>query len=658
MKKSLLVLIISVLVILVSPLAISGADYIPEIMINGAEVADIYDECIFVNSTVYVSPDGIARTFNLALSVDSESVVYTFSNKVRTVTYDAISGSVNISDRNSFMYNVVDDAFPSYMQNGEVYIPVRMICYGLYMDVNYVREYNRIEITGISDCVGLFNSDGSAVAYRGGKYGIVNSNGDVLLKFSYDAISNYDNNSLYKITYNHKHGLSDSRGKILADVIYSEITYESSACIYLESDNLKGMCDIGGNLVIPVYYDDIVYCANRIAMVKLGGKWYLLDCSNDELSFETYDEVYKITAGIQSDNHMIQGYYVVKNGKWGCVDSFGKTVIDIKYDALDKFDTFGRARVIFNNKFGVVDCGGKVIIPTAYDYIDTFDCLNVTVAQVGTKYGIIDYNHNVIADFEYDYIYPFKNATSTVAYKDGKFGIISTNGTHLTDFKYRYMEDFKDGMALAYDEGYGYINHYGYEVIKMDHDEVKQGTTTSVFLKKQNRWALYSSSGYNLTGYNFTSANNFSNGLAAVSVTTSLGESFGYVNDSGDIVIPFIYSMAQNFKYGKAIVSKGRNSGIIDIEGKEIIPFIYTGFNPSYDYGVIAAANENSKWGLIGLDNRKIVDFEYDYIFEFADGYAYTLKDNRYGIVDEFGNVLADAEHKTKEDAFASINIQ
>ena len=632
-------------------------DSIPEILINGKE-AEIYEECVFVNSTVYVSPEAIARTFNLVLSVDSESVVYTFSNKVRTVTYDAGSGSVNVSDRNSFMYNVMEDAFPSYSLYGKVYIPIRMICYGLYMDVNYFQEYNRIEITGISDCVGLFNSDGSAIAYRGGKFGIVNSNGEVLLKFSYDAISNHDNNSLYKITYNHKYGLADSRGKMLTDVIYTEITYESPACIYLESGNLKGMCDIGGNVIIPVYYDDIVYCANKIAMVKLGENWHVLDCSIDEMSFETYDEVYKITAGIQTDNHMIQGYYVMKNGKWGCVDSFGKTVIELKYDALDKFDTFGRARVIFNNKFGVVDCGGRVIIPTAYDYIDTFDRLNITVAQVGNKYGIIDYNHNIVTPFEYDYIYPFNNSVSSVAYKDDRFGVISLNGVALTDFKYKYMEEFKAGIALAYDDGYGYINHYGQEIIMLEHDEVKQGTTTSVFLKKDGKWALYSSSGYNLTGYNFTSANNFSNGLAAVSVTTSFGESYGYVNDSGDIVIPMVYSMAQDFKYGKAIVSKGGYSGIIDIEGNEVIPFVYTGFNPSYDFGVIAAANEYSKWGLIGLDNRKIVDFEYDYIFEFVDGYAYTLKNNRYGIVDEQGSVLANAKYKTKEEAFESIGIK
>ncbi len=657
MKKVLLMFLISFFIMLLSPFVISGAGYIPEIYINGSE-ADIYDDCQFVNSTVYVSPEAIARTFNLVLSVDSESVVFTFSNKVRTVTYDAGSGSVNISDRNSFMYNVLEDAFPSYMHNNKVYIPIRMICYGLYLDVNYIQELRRIEINGISDCVGLFNSDGSAVAFRGGKFGIVSSTGEVLLKFSYDAITNYENNSLYKITYNHKHGLADSRGKILTDVIYNEITYESPACIYLESETLKGMCDIAGNIIIPVNYDDIIYCANRIAMVKLGKFWHVLDCSKDELSFETYDEVYKITAGIQSDNHMIQGYYVMKNGKWGCVDSFGKIVIELKYDALDKFDTFGRARVIFGEKFGVVDCGGRTIIPAAYDYIDTFDRLNVTVAQVGDKYGIIDYNHNVVAPFEYDYIYPFKNEVSTVAYKNGNFGIVSLTGEPFTEFEYKYMEEFQNGIALAYDDcGYGYINHYGQEIIKLEHDEVKQGTTTSVFLKKENKWALFSSSGQNLTGYNYTNANNFSNGLASVSLTTSVGESYGYVNDSGDVVIPFIYSMAQDFKYGKAIVSKGKYSGIIDIEGNEVIPFVYTGFNPSYDYGVIAAANEHSKWGLIALDNRKIVDFEYDYIFEFEEGYAYTLKNNRYGIVDEHGNVLVNATHRTKEDALASLKV-
>ena len=132
-------------------------------------------------------------------------------------------------------------------------------------------------------------------------------------------------------------------------------------------------------------------------------------------------------------------------------------------------------------------------------------------------------------------------------------------------------------------------------------------------------------------------------------------EKYGYVNDSGDIIIPFEYSYAQKFRYGKAIVSKDGKHGIIDYEGSTVIPFEYTGFNPSYDYNVIAAADKNSKWGLIGFDNKKLTSFIYDYIFEFKNGFAAVLKDGKYGVIDESGKIAVPIEYKSSEEALETL---
>ena len=120
-------------------------------------------------------------------------------------------------------------------------------------------------------------------------------------------------------------------------------------------------------------------------------------------------------------------------------------------------------------------------------------------------------------------------------------------------------------------------------------------------------------------------------------------------------IVPFIYSSAQKFKYGRAIVSKNNMHGIIDYEGNAVIPFNYTGFNPSYDYNVIAAADISSKWGLISFENKVLTPFEYDYIFEFVNGYASTLKNGRYGVINTQGVVVVPNEHKTAEDAFLNL---
>ncbi len=651
--KKLLAFIIFLTVLSFCGLA-TASDGVPSVFFDGAAV-ELTEAFEVHSSEVYIDIKTIPSIFGTKMSVDSGGVVFTFSNSVRNATYDSASGTLNIGDKNSFLSEVYPGAFPSVKSGEKIYAPLAMIYKALYVNLRKDEFKNALYINTYGCEIGLFNSQGTAIACRNGNYGLVSHDGSRLTNFDYASISNYDNTVLFRVARNHRLGLCDSFGNLLTDVIYSDIVYESQNRIYLEKDGNKGVCDIYGNVIIPVKFDDVLYCDNKIAMVKNGRYWYVYDAATDTISEKRYDEVYRITAGVQSDNPMIKGYYVVSGGKWGCIDSFGNVVIDIIYEALDKFDNFGRARIIKDGKMGIADCGGRIIIPAAYDHLHPFGNLDVTVAQVGNKYGVLSALGEIVVPFDYDYLYSFNDAPSTVAYKDGRFGIISTNGEIISDFKYLYMEDFKNNLALAYDEGYGYIDHYGNEVIECVHHEVKQGTALSVFMKKDGKWALFAPTGQQYTGFNFETAGEFSNGLSAVSVMTEYGKAFGYVNDSGDVVIPFKYSSAQKFKYGKAIVSSGRYSGIIDVEGDVVIPFVYTGFNPSYDYGVIAAADENGKWGLISLSNSKLSDFEYDYIFEFENGYAPVLKNHKYGVIDTSGKLVTGVVYNTKENAMSVV---
>lgn len=644
-------LIVFFFLILSSAICINAqASSVPDVIINGTSLNDEASFAMY-SDTLYILPDSAARLFNLVLSQDENNVVFTFSNKVRSVTYDSHSGTVNITDRRSFAYKLLENAYPSYSFNGNTYIPFRMLCNSLGMQIQYIASTHTVYVKKESFSTGLFNTDGLAIAVKNGRFGIVNSGGDVLLPLIYDDISNYDNPSVFKVINDHKCGLASRDGRLVTDIIYNEINYVSPSEIYLVSGNQKGMCDINGRIIVPVIYDDIAYSGNFIAMVKINSKWNLLNCSTGILLSTQYDEVYEITTGIQTDNSMIKGYYAVKNGKWGCIDSFGNTVIDFRYEALDKFDEKGRARVIYKGYFGIIDCGGREIIPTAYDYIYPFGKLDVAVAKLGSNYGAVNLDGSVAIPFVYDYIYSFNDCFSTVAYKNKEFTVINTEGKPVNEKTYKYIEEFKNGIALAYSEGYGYIDYNGIEIIDCIHTDVKQGTAISVFLKKDGKWALYSPDGTNMTGYIYDDAGEFENGLSAVSIKSDGNLKYGYVNDSGDIVIPFMYSSAQKFKYGKAIVSVGSLHGIIDIEGNAVIPFNYTGFNPSYDYNVIAAADKNSKWGLISFTNNVLTPFIYDYIFEFDNGYAAVLQKGRYGVIDTSGKLIVPVKYNSADEA-------
>ncbi len=633
-------------------------DIVPCIFVNGNMLACGSDFAVS-GGRVYGKAQRLSEIFGYTLSTDDYGFVHSFSDNTRTVTYDSYAGTVNIGDRHSFAYQISDSAYVPYEEDnsGASFIPLRMLCEAFGMPIEYDVEKNEIYITKNDYQKGLDNPSGVAIVWKNGKYGLMNSENTLIMNCRYDDINNYDNPLLFKATENHRYGLIDTKGNLITNVEYSGITYVSESEIYLEKGRLKGMCDIQGNIVIPVAYNDIVYCGNMIAMVKPDNRWCLYFCSTGAFGEKSYDNVYKITAGVQTDNIYIKGYYVEKNGMWGYIDSFGNVIIDLKYEALDKFDENGRARMIQNGKVGIIDCGGKVLIPPVYDYVAPFGNLEITVAQVGNKYGAIDKNGDVAIPFEYDYIYPFNDMPSAICYKNGRFAVLSTDNTLLTDFKYSYAEEFNAGMALVYDNGYGFVDHRGNEIVECVHDEIRQGSALSMFLKSNGRWALFSSFGKNLTGFIYESAGPFSNGLSAVGISAGNKTLYGYVNDSGDMIIPHIYDSAQDFDYGKAIVSQNGKYGIVDVEGNVIIPFEYMGFNPSYDHNLIAAASANGNWGIISFDNSTVLGFNYDYVFEFQNGFAPVLKSGMYAAVNTDGKFVVAFDYKTAQEALdAAMN--
>ena len=634
----------------------SFANDAPRIFLNNKIVAQ-NENIIFENSTIYIESNHMSKLFGATYSSDEDNTVLTFSNALINATYDTDTGSVNINDRNSFLHKSYVRLYPCIKKGDLIYVPLRMITTSFGIDVFFNSETFSVHLKNAYDAKSLPNSLGISIVSRNGKYGIADAENNLVSKITYDSITNFDLDTLYRVTINHRCGLIDSSANVVAEPIFNEIEYVSPNEIYLISDNLKGMCDIHGHIIIPVEYDDIAYCSNKYAMVKIGDFWFVLDCITNEITNNTrFDEVYEITNGVQTTNQFIKGFYVVKNSKWGMVDTFGNVVIDIKYDALDKFDINARARMIYKGKFGIIDSGGNIVIEPLYDYIYPFNKLNVTVATVGNKYGILDVNNKFVTKFEYDYIYPFNDQFSTVAYKNSKFGIISNTGEVITDFKYSYMEELKNGITLVYDNGYGYIDSNGNEIIKCVHSDIKQGTANSVFLKKDGLWALYLPSGRMLTDYVFVSAGDFSNGLSCVSVNTPYGIKYGYVNDSGDIIIDFIYDNAFDFRYGKAVVSKNGYTGIIDVDSNVVIAFMYKAIITQYDYNLIICCNEKGKWGLVNLSNQNISEFKYDYIEEFKNGYSVVSNNNGYGIIDTTGTEVVKPIYDKKELAYDKID--
>lgn len=116
-------------------------------------------------------------------------------------------------------------------------------------------------------------------------------------------------------------------------------------------------------------------------------------------------------------------------------------------------------------------------------------------------------------------------------------------------------------------------------------------------------------------------------------ILSKLSYKWGYADDSGDIIIPFMFDMAHPFSNDSAVVEKDGKVGLIDKDGQYLLP-------PEYDYisgmryrdGIIV--RKGDKKGVVNRDNEEIIPIEYDCVMRtgtFSDLY-HIHKDGKHGL--------------------------
>ena len=132
-----------------------------------------------------------------------------------------------------------------------------------------------------------------------------------------------------------------------------------------------------------------------------------------------------------------------------------------------------------------------------------------------------------------------------------------------------------------------------------------------------------------LPGY--VGAGSFSEGLAAVDNNADSTTGCGYIDKTGEIVIPCIYEDGYPFNDGLARVKKDGKWGYINTAGETVIPFEY---DSAYGSGNgIASVGKDGKYGLVNYNNDIVLPLEYDDISGVVDGVVYAVKDRTVYII-------------------------
>ncbi|MDW7695065.1 WG repeat-containing protein [Flammeovirgaceae bacterium SG7u.111] len=533
--------------------------------------------------------------------------------------------------------------------------------------------------------IGAFEK-GRAWAKSGGKFGVIDGKGNVVVPFEYDVISDFSEG--YAIARkNGKFGCIDGNGKAVLPFMFDGIQVPAEgACIVKKGRGKSGkwgLVNLQNKQLLPFEYSMIYPFKNGIARMRVGRKWgavstkgkVLFPASVELDGLEDFENGIALTG---RGRQQLQSEFAKKVlfEQKGYINENGEVLLTTEYSDIIGFEEIwknkrGIAKIMKDGKTGYVNYNGVVVLEPSYERIDSFENIwgkNAGLAKVydGKNIGYIDYNAQEVLPPTYSYI---DTAFNTVwrdslglakAAQKGKYGYIDYTGKAIIPLKYDFASPITNGLVVANQGGkWGIIDLQNQVVLPFEYDGIRpigEGENTLFeLLKKEEKYFLVEKNGTlkelsEKPSLEPAPAGSFSksdklvyetefdaNGLAVVKKSDKLA----LADKTGKLLTKYAYVEIHPFSDGLALVkayNKDRTQqkfGFIDQNGAEVIPATYK-LAASFSDGKAAVLSRNL-WGYIDKTGKSVIKQSFKKAAPFSNGFAFV---NDKQIIDEKGAVV------------------
>ncbi len=254
-------------------------------------------------------------------------------------------------------------------------------------------------------------SGGLAAVNVGGKWGFINTDGQVAIKFMFREVGSFDSSL-------------------------------APACV---DKNKWGYINKKGLFVINPRFDMARPFSNGLAPVKKGNLWGIIDTKGRLVHDYAYEDLKGFYYGLAPAKRI---------GKWGFIDRNGRFVLKRQWLEAGEFRE-GLAPVKdLENQWGFIDTKGKIYIESQFDEAREFSD-KLAAVKVESKWGFINYKGRYRINPEYEEVKRFSEGYAA-AKKNGKWGYIDRLGHDDIPFIYDEASDFSDYIALVSKDGLAY----------------------------------------------------------------------------------------------------------------------------------------------------------------------------------------------------------
>lgn len=500
--------------------------------------------------------------------------------------------------------------------------------------------------------------------YKNEKYGVIDSQGNVLIEPIYDVI-NIPNPSkgvfICYYAYNDMNGqyttkvLNEKNEEIfkefeqvlplLCEESTSNIPFEKSVLIYKQNEKY-GIIDFAGNKITKAIYDSIESMQYRegTLIVQQESKYGAINIKGKEIVKIEYDSIISDAYYTEEKDYTESGFIVqlkMEDGyRYGYIDKDGKEILPTEYTEIDRIGDLKELYLLVskNGKYGIVK-DKKQIIPISYEEIEYNKINSLFVVQKNSKQGILSLEGKEILPIEYDYIMCSNNKlTATkgesieIYNKEGQkqnlkygntietnnenyiitidendlFGVMNKEGNSLIKNKYQYLEYAFENYFIATQNGkVGVIDITDKTLIDFKYDiiqKVKDKNSLQAIISNENIIDMYNINAIKQVSIKGAILYTYDNYIKLISNTN-----IKYLNNDGNL-----------------------------ISNKQIFTE-----NSAFSY------EKNGKWGFVDKNNNVIVEAKYDIVTEFNSyGFAGICIDDKWGVVNTKGEIIVPPSYK------------
>ena len=336
-----------------------------------------------------------------------------------------------------------------------------------------------------------------------------------------------------------------------------------------------------------------------------------------------------------------------------CIINFAEEQFDYVWAYYD-----GVAQFEQNGKIGLLDESGNILAPAEYDTIDVKSVSNMRRVWKDGKVGMLDANGELLQEKMFHKLWWLSEENGLLIFGEepnhgrSYAGLMDINGEIIYpatwyDYTLEMIEIDYFGQPIPdlpvflviddFDEGMGVLNTKGEWVIppmgaNLGFDYYEYGRLRFAY----GTWSQLYYGVVDETGIIIEPVWDDIHMTGKSDLfPVCKDEKWGYVDLTGEVVIPLSWAEAFPFVEGYAEVkSEDGKWGLINTEGELVLPTIWQD-SWGYSGGGAVVMDDAGKWGVVDISGNTIVDFLWDSIRRDSEKCTIVEKDGKYGFVND-----------------------